>query len=500
MSAGAEEVGPGGFMTDVSMEQSSGNIVGGEGDRNNEGPTPPSGSSSLLKDAATKIMSQAEQKIQQTAEELSKLLEEGYPDSEIPNLQEKGPASGVDWEAFWNTLSVIEDRRGQQKVLETKFTRTVNVYQDGRAPWNNTETELHRTYVDPEDNLLNMILRRSPPQDIKNQLELISAPYHWSRKLYDILNTIERDDDEWVHVDTILKDIRGIELTLKRQKINDILDHIQKAHEESNWQEVEVSLQEIRGTKALQDEERAIDRIISKVKRGGSEKKVINRQLSKIHDKQDRSKKVRGDIKTLDELKSIFYIRHTWREDTLLMISARRKPPLPITKTMLLLGPKAISIGTFVLHALLFEVIAFFRIVLGSLVPLSKPFKPVDTPLYDWIPLRYTLNYSALPEVTELLIPTDKDFRYFLYPVDIDEGNERIGVRGDDEDDLRRRRAQFFAYGMDVYGSTALVSNYFYVSLVHPLSCRCLTQASCFITTALDCCIRRSIGNGASPC
>lgn len=87
---------------------------------------------------------------------------------------------------------------------------------------------------------------------------------------------------------------------------------------------------------------------------------MINRQLSKIHDKQDRSKKVRGDIKTLDELKSIFYIRHTWREDTLLMISARRKPPLPITKTMLLLGPKAISIGTFVLHALLFEVIAFF--------------------------------------------------------------------------------------------------------------------------------------------
>jgi hypothetical protein len=78
------------------------------------------------------------------------------------------------------------------------------------------------------------------------------------------------------------------------------------------------------------------------------------------------------------ETKNVFRIRHGWREDTLLMISARRDPPLKVVRELLKGCRESIAI--------------------------------VDTALYDWIPLIYAIAYGAKPDVTKAMIPLKEDF------------------------------------------------------------------------------------------
>lgn len=79
------------------------------------------------------------------------------------------------------------------------------------------------------------------------------------------------------------------------------------------------------------------------------------------------------------QIKNVFRIRHGWREDTLLMISSRRDPPLKIVQELLKACRDSIAI--------------------------------VDTALYDWIPMIYAIAYGAKSEVTEAMIPTKDDFQ-----------------------------------------------------------------------------------------
>ena len=79
------------------------------------------------------------------------------------------------------------------------------------------------------------------------------------------------------------------------------------------------------------------------------------------------------------QIENVFKIRHTWREDTLLMLSSRRDPPLQVVEFMLEQCRESIAI--------------------------------VDTRLHDWIPVIYAITFGAKHEVVDIITPTSEDFK-----------------------------------------------------------------------------------------
>ena len=101
--------------------------------------------------------------------------------------------------------------------------------------------------------------------------------------------------------------------------------------------------------------------------------------------KMRKGKDYNGYALTKEEVRQVFLLRHGWREDILLMLSSRRRPPLRIIEHLLRECPESKSL--------------------------------IDTPLYDWIPMIYAIAYNASPEVVKALTPSEyevklTDFEY----------------------------------------------------------------------------------------
>ena len=95
------------------------------------------------------------------------------------------------------------------------------------------------------------------------------------------------------------------------------------------------------------------------------------------------------------EIENVFRLRHGWKEDTLLMITSRRNPPLKVVKDMLNIWRESIA--------------------------------TVNTPLYDRIPMIYAFGHGAQPEVMKELIPTVDDL-YLISPLQENNFLEKFDV------------------------------------------------------------------------
>jgi len=94
---------------------------------------------------------------------------------------------------------------------------------------------------------------------------------------------------------------------------------------------------------------------------------IENEEWLEVHKKLD---KIDSDE---EFMRKVCLVRHTWREDNLLSVTARRDAPLGIVKRLLKYAPETITVK--------------------------------DTPAYNWIPLVYSLAYNAIPEVIKELTP-----------------------------------------------------------------------------------------------
>ena len=95
-------------------------------------------------------------------------------------------------------------------------------------------------------------------------------------------------------------------------------------------------------------------------------------------DKLEKEESNEGYGFNRDEIKRVFLIRHTHREDTILNLCARRIPPLAVIE---LIFSKAGRESTCV----------------------------VDCKQWDWIPMQYAIFHNYRPEVVKALIPTKDD-------------------------------------------------------------------------------------------
>ncbi len=90
-----------------------------------------------------------------------------------------------------------------------------------------------------------------------------------------------------------------------------------------------------------------------------------------------KEKTAKGYGLDTDQMHRVFLIRHTWREDTILSLCARRNPPLRVIDSI----SNACRVSVCI----------------------------VDCRKWDWIPMQYAIAYHARPEVVEALIPTEED-------------------------------------------------------------------------------------------
>ena len=228
------------------------------------------------------------------AKHIDKRLEEKCSDRDIlaPDREEKFQL--VEWDLFLSDLDKVENEAAQRAILEESFKRTVVAHKD-QPNADKAMNHVHRSY-NITDTIIEKALRRSPPDSVLERLTKLSVTYRYSKILYDLIDQVPMDDEEWT----------------------DIKRHLYRL-------------------------------CISKIN-GLSE----------------------------TEIKRVFCIRHGWREDTLLMLTARRNPPLKVVGIMLTICRESIAI--------------------------------VDTPVYDWIPVIYAIAYGASHEVICAMIPNENDF------------------------------------------------------------------------------------------
>ena len=94
----------------------------------------------------------------------------------------------------------------------------------------------------------------------------------------------------------------------------------------------------------------------------------------------EKFKSAEGYGLNADEMKRVFLFRHTYREDTILSLCARKNPPFEVIEMILDVGRESVCV--------------------------------VDCNEWDWIPMQYAIAYHARPDVVKALIPTpgDRDF------------------------------------------------------------------------------------------
>jgi len=232
------------------------------------------------------------------AERIRKRLEDQCSDQNIVAPKREENFESVKWDLFLSDLNKVESDDAKRAILEQPFERLVNVNKD-QPNADKSKNKKHRSYL-IEDTILQCALRRCPPKEVLDELKRLSPTYRHSKELYDLIDKVPMDDDEWTEIKRILY----------RLCFSASCD------------------------------------------------------LSET------------------EVKNVFTIRHGWREDTLLMLSARRNPPLKVIDAMLKKCHECIAI--------------------------------VDTALYDWIPVIYAIAYGASHEVIVAMIPDENDCQNLL--------------------------------------------------------------------------------------
>lgn len=227
-------------------------------------------------------------------EKISQRLEDNCTDQDIVSPHRDNKIRLVDWEQFLDDINKVNFIDSRRELLEQPFERRVTVHKDQPYP-DHGLNDVHRTYI-IEDTILQKALRRSPPENVLKMLAINSPTYRISKELYDIIDGMSIEDDDWYDV------------------------------------------------------KRYLYRLC----------------IAKVYGL------------TNQQIQNVFRIRHGWREDTLLMLAARRDPPLKVVKIMVEMCRESIAI--------------------------------VDTPLYDWIPFIYAIAYGAKYDVVNILIPTKQDF------------------------------------------------------------------------------------------
>ena len=157
---------------------------------------------------------------------LKDILETGASDRDVSTKMEKVQKS-VKWDSFMDIFGSIDgskdycyndiaDNNGSDrtsvrsktntrnlrlnKVLHSPMIRNVQVYKD------NSETE-HRDYTTHNDTILQMALRRSPPKNVLDFFSEVSESYRRSRHLFELIDTITLEDEEWIDIEATLKKI-----------------------------------------------------------------------------------------------------------------------------------------------------------------------------------------------------------------------------------------------------------------------------------------------------
>ncbi len=144
--------------------------------------------------------------IRMLANVISKRLEENCSDDDIilaSSREEK--CRLVDWELFIDDLNRVEDASHKRSILEEPIERIVQVRKD------KDRNEIHRVYH-IKDTILEKALRRSPPPNVIKELEMISPTYRVSKQIYDAIQSMTMDDDEWTETKRLLYRLSVIEV------------------------------------------------------------------------------------------------------------------------------------------------------------------------------------------------------------------------------------------------------------------------------------------------
>ncbi len=258
-----------------------------------------------------------------------------------------GSSSATETETNMTRLNQVQ----VVQVLHSPLTRNVQVYMD-------ESDQFHREYTTHNDTILQMALRRSPPNNVLDFFSEVSESYRRSRRLFELINTITIEDEEWIDVDGTLKEIE------KEQQMK-----IQSMMEDTH----------------------------------------TNTDTDTDADHEQRRLKAQAFMKEICE------IRHSWREDTLLSVATRRDPPLHIIQKLLSYAPETIHFRDtprydwmpFV-YSLAYNAIPD---VVEALIPNGEIRVEtnvlIEKDVYDLTPLHWSLYYGAPVAVVKTLVDAD---------------------------------------------------------------------------------------------
>ncbi len=240
------------------------------------------------------------------------------------------------------------------QVLHSPLTRNVQVYID-------KSDQFHREYTTHNDTILQMALRRSPPNNVLDFFSEVSESYRCSKRLFELINTIHLEDKFWIDVDATLKEIE------KEQQMK-----IKSMVEDTN-------------TDADADTDTDAD-----------------------HEQQRR-------LKAQAFMKEICEIRHSWREDTLLSVATRRDPPLHIIQKLLSYAPETIHFcDTPRYDWMPFQYSIAYNgkpEVVEALIPndeiRAETNVLIEKDVYNLTPLLWSLYYGAPVAVVKTLVDAD---------------------------------------------------------------------------------------------
>jgi len=192
---------------------------------------------------------------------------------------------------------------------------------------------------------------------VRDQKKALELKFERTVKVY-------KDDSENFHREYVIKD-SILQQVLRRSPPDDILNKL-----------TEISL--------IYSVSKSMYDIIDEIPLEDTDWNDVKRQYYYMRKK----KQANGCALSEEEVQEVFLLRHGWREDTILMLSSRRRPPLRFVQHLLEECPESISL--------------------------------IDTPLYDWIPMIYAIAYNASPEVITALIPSSNQLRDFEYLTSLD--------------------------------------------------------------------------------
>jgi hypothetical protein len=124
-------------------------------------------------------------------------LEDNFTDQQdIVSPHRDNKICFVDWEQFLDNMNKVNFIDSRRELLEQPFERCVTVHKDQQPYPDHGLNDVQRTYV-IEDTILQKALRRIPPENLLKMLAVNSPTYRIPKELYDFIDGMSIEDDDW---------------------------------------------------------------------------------------------------------------------------------------------------------------------------------------------------------------------------------------------------------------------------------------------------------------